>query len=153
MSSKPRLTACWRAWARSRLVLSSSSDTRRPRSARRSMAFSCACNIALCRAPLQWRRRQTGGFVHQPPQSPNIARMCSDAPSILLLVERMAAVAVGTQLDDVFLELFLVARPAGVVGAFRGLRRALVEIGETGPDFGSGEGVGARVLVDVRLPF
>src|SRR5207302_6812221 len=104
-----------------------------------------AAGLAFCK-PGRWLRSPA-------PASYNIARMCSDAPSILLLVERMAAVAVGTQLDDVFLELVLVARPAGVVGAFRGLRRALVEIGETGPDFGSGEGVGARVLVDVRLPF
>src|SRR5947207_3928923 len=159
MSSKPRLPACWRAGARGRLVLSSSSDTRRPRSARRSMAFSWRLQISHFAGHHYnggaggWSSAsQARDSVYQPPPSRNIARMRAEAPSILLLVERMAAVAVGTQLGDVFLELFFVARAAGVVGAFRGLRRALVEIGKTGPDLGSGEGVGARVLVDVRLP-
>src|SRR5438874_1614056 len=104
------------------------------------LQYRTLLGAATMAAPPVWpSASQTGGSVHQPPQSRNITRMCSDAPSILLLVERMAAVAVGTQLGDVFLELFLVARPAGVVGAFRGLRRALVEIGKTGPDLGSGE--------------
>src|SRR5256885_13131463 len=39
MSSKLRCTACLRAWRRSWVVLSSSTDTRRPRSAMRSMVF------------------------------------------------------------------------------------------------------------------
>src|SRR5438552_2420239 len=46
MSSRLRLTACFRAWRRSWLVLSSSTDTRRPRSAMRSMAFLLAYEMS-----------------------------------------------------------------------------------------------------------
>src|SRR5258707_428668 len=45
MSSSLRLTACLRAWASRRLVFNSSTGTRRPRSAIRSMMFLLAVQI------------------------------------------------------------------------------------------------------------
>src|SRR5580658_2562297 len=47
MSSKPRLCACLRACARSRVVLSSSTVTRRPRSAIRSIVLLLALHPPL----------------------------------------------------------------------------------------------------------
>src|SRR5437016_12222195 len=74
MSSRLRWTACLRAWARSLVVFNSSTDTRRPRSARRSMVRlltfpnSCgqksnlvsAAGPALPHAELEYR--QIGGL-------------------------------------------------------------------------------------------
>src|SRR5438874_9793388 len=49
MSSRLRWCACFLAWRRSWLVLSSSTETRRPRSAMRSMVFLLAYYInCLC---------------------------------------------------------------------------------------------------------
>src|SRR5215469_13814313 len=49
MSSSLRWTACLRAWARSLVVFNSSTDTRRPRSARRSMVRLLTFPKSVCK--------------------------------------------------------------------------------------------------------
>src|SRR5205807_1718977 len=134
MSSSPRLTACWRAWASSRLVLSSSSETRRPRSASRSMRISpCLQYRTLADADAIAPKPPAGPFkpyrrLRSP--APQKSKGAKTAPLVLLLVKRVAAVAAAAQVDDVFLEFVRALCPAGAVGALRRIGGALIEIGK-----------------------